>query len=285
MAMRPGDDCAGFQWFSRKTLFAELYKCFKDKKIVNMVQDYVNLSWGIFILSWIPLCLINRAACGLSTWLSMRGLNPVLMDNSPFLSYHSQTQDTYINTFGFERKTPKLMTKNRQVQIKIEEDLAERRLEDSIINFKVVSSNRAIRAIKNKLGVSEYEDLKVYQAVIWPGLIRWIFLAYTILYCGVLVWLGIYHWSNPNEYLGERKFILYHSQLIPPVTQNKFKAFLIGFISFAVMLDEIFVVYYNFVKWNTGGSETGFLSCYVKYHKWVLGALVYWQLQNFNIIK
>ena len=285
MAMRPGDDCAGVQWFSSRILFADLYKCFEDPRIVRIVQDYMNLSWMVFIMSWIPLCIINRAACGLSTWLSMRGLNPVLMDNSPYLSYHSQTQDTYINTFGFERKTPELLTKNPKVQIRIDEDLAERRLEDSIIKFKLVSSNRGIRAIKIKLGIPEYEDLNVYQAVIWPGVIRWIFLAYSVVYCGVLVWLFIYHWDHPYEYFYEGKLIVFDNQVIPHEAQNDFKIFMIGLISLAVVLDEIFMVYYNFVKWNKGGSETGFWSCYVKYHKWVLGALVYWQLQSFNIIK
>ena len=143
----------------------------------------------------------------------MHGCNLVLWDNSPFLSYYSQAEKTHISFFGNEKLTPVLYSNNEIIQNKIDYDLLERKFEKSIVEFKKSSLNRMFRKLKRKLKIEEYEDMKMFQAVIYPHIFRWIFLTYTLLYTGVVVWLFLYknpkNPENQSRFHSEGKFILY----------------------------------------------------------------------------
>ena len=106
----------------------------------------------------------------------------------------------------------------------------------------------------------------------------------------------------------ERKFIIYDNSLVYVKTRYYIDFGLMIAISALVWIDEMFMIWYNFVKYKkedkeTSDSkpkeevektsdedpkkikETGFMPQFIKYYKWTLGVILYWQLGHFNFTK
>lgn len=60
----------------------------------------------------------------------------------------------------------------------------------------------------------EYEELRVFQSVLWPHIFRWIFLTYSLLYIGVFSWMLASEIGAPTSlYNSEGNFILYEKKI------------------------------------------------------------------------
>ena len=87
--------CSKVHIYDRLTRWDRLEDCYFWVTEVwppNLTTPRLNATrrWGSVLIGWFLLCGINRLSCELSTKLSMCGWNPVLLDNSPYLSYWSQ---------------------------------------------------------------------------------------------------------------------------------------------------------------------------------------------------
>jgi hypothetical protein len=92
--------------------------------------------------------------------------------------------------------------------------LQERKLEKSIVALKTSPLDRVFRKIKKAVNMPEYEELRVFQSVLWPHIFRWIFLTYSLLYIGVFSWMVASEIGSPMSlYNSEGSFILYEKKI------------------------------------------------------------------------
>lgn len=60
----------------------------------------------------------------------------------------------------------------------------------------------------------EYEELRVFQSVLWPHIFRWIFLSYSLIYVGVFSWIVAHEIGAPKSYFdSEGSYIFYEKKM------------------------------------------------------------------------
>merc|ERR1711935_308558 len=176
--------------------------------------------------------------------------------------------------------TPMLQSNNPRVQRAIDSDKKCKELEKVIDDFKAGNSNKGMRELKKKLNVPQYDDLKMFQPFVFPGILKWVYLVYIIIFAAVSVWMMMLLNEGEVDMKTESKFVFYNNTI---ANQRGVKAIFAFIVLGVVWVDDFFTIWYNFISTKEGPN--GKLCNIVKYIKWMAGALCFWQFGYLNLAK